>query len=81
VAVKIHALEYKLDQKLAEQKPIIANLTSLWSAISTGVVLAIIGAVFVFIFPVLMSGGSWLENKMFGEQKSVEVVASEEEIE
>ena len=79
MAVKIQTLEQKLDQKLAEQKPIIASLTSLWSAISTGVVLAIIGAVFVLVFPMLMSGGSWLEGKFFGEVPSTEVEAPEEE--
>jgi dCTP deaminase len=79
MTVKIQTLEQKLDQKLAEQKPIIASLTSLWSAISTGVVLAIIGAVFVLVFPMLMSGGSWLEDKLFGEEPSIEVEAPEEE--
>ncbi len=73
MAVKIRALEQKLDQNLAEQKPIIANLTSLWSAISTGVVLALIGALFVLVFPMLLSGGSWLENRFLGEEQSPEV--------
>lgn len=78
MAVKIRTLEQKLDHKLAEQKPIIANLTRLWSAISTGVVIAIIGAVFVIVFPMLMSGGYVLENKVFGEERSIELEASEE---
>ena len=81
MAVKIQELENKLDQKLAEQKPIIANLTNLWSAISTVVVLVLIGAVLVLVFPILLSGGSWLEVKIFGEDQSIEVEAPEQDVE
>jgi len=81
MAVKIQNLENKLDQKLAEQKPIIANLTNLWSAISTGVVLVLIGALLVLVFPILLSNGAWLDDQFFGEDQTIEIEALEQDAE
>ncbi len=73
MSAKIQKLENKFDQNFAEQKPIITNLTNLWSTISTGVVIALIGAMLILIWPALLSSGAWLEGKIFDDEQSIKV--------
>jgi dCTP deaminase len=66
VAEKIRELESKVNERFAEQKPTIDNLTFVWRAIIIGVVGAVILALLTISYPALRTASSklleWLEH-------------------
>jgi len=65
IADKMRLLESTIEQKFAEQKPTIDNLTFVWRAISLGVIAALLVALFTLAWPTLRSGAEWFHDYVF----------------
>lgn len=74
LADKMRLLESNVDQKFAEQKPTIDNLTFIWRAMILGTVAAIIASILTFALPILFSISLSLDKEV-GETLSTKKTA------
>jgi len=65
---RIMAVESKVEAKLAEQKPTVDNLYTIWRTVTVGVVAAALFTIFslfmTFTVPIVLSAGRWIGNKV-----------------
>ncbi|MBD8689558.1 MULTISPECIES: dCTP deaminase [unclassified Rhizobium] len=70
LAVKMRELEASINQKLAEQKPVIDNLTFIWRAVQLAILGALILAFLTAAWPSLHAAGEALLNFLQDKTKS-----------